>query len=127
MHITEGDNTPTVSFDAERGELHIKGRCVPADATGFFAPIISAVRDCRPVGKRLLIDVKLDYFNTSSAKNLLDLFKTAEQLLRKEILTRIVWHYLEGDEDLMESGQDYAALVSIPVELVEDKLPAKGK
>jgi len=127
MHVNEGDNTPMVRFDAEVGELQLRGRCVPADATGFFAPIISAVRDCRPTGKRLLIDVKLDYFNTSSAKNLLDLFKTAEQLLKKEIVPRIVWHYIEGDEDLMESGQDYAALVSIPVELVEDKLPAKGK
>jgi hypothetical protein len=127
MLIPEGDNTPMVNFDADASQLQLRGRCVPADATGFFAPIIAAVRDHRPRDQRFLIDVKLDYFNTSSAKNLLDLFKTAEQLLKKDIVTRIVWHYLEGDEDLMESGQDYAALISLPFDLVEDTAPARNK
>jgi hypothetical protein len=125
MYLAEGDNTPLVRFDQETSILTISGRCVPADASGFFAPIISLVRDLRPSEKRLLIEVKLDYFNTSSAKNLLDLFKTAESLLKRDIVTRIVWHYIEGDEDLMESGQDYAALISLPFELVMDPVPKK--
>ena len=34
---------------------------------------------------------------------------------------KILWHYEEEDEDMMESGEDFKKIIKVPIELVVAK------
>lgn len=63
------------------------------------------------------LTVRLEYFNTSSSKCLIDIFRKLEQLHYQETTVKVVWYYEDEDEDMKESGEDFRDLVSMPVVL----------
>ena len=63
------------------------------------------------------MNIQLEYFNTSSSKCILDDFKKLETLSGTSIT--INWYYEEDDEDMLEAGEDYQALVDIPFKMIE--------
>jgi hypothetical protein len=65
--------------------------------------------------------VKLEYFNTSTSKCLVEIFRNLESILDKSKV-RVEWHYEEEDEDMMESGKDFQHILKIPIELIESEL-----
>ena len=65
------------------------------------------------------VNVQLEYFNTSSSKCILDVFKKLESIIGKTNIT-INWHYEEDDEDMLEAGEDYQAIINIPFKMMEE-------
>src|SRR5690554_2073553 len=73
--------TPTVNFDANEGRLELKGRSIPENSVEFYNSLNEWIENYGKAPQKVTIfDVKLEYFNTSSSKCILDLFK----LLRSE-------------------------------------------
>ncbi len=118
----EGTNkTPKVLFNCETGVLEISGKSIPENSFGFYQPMLSWIDNysIQPIAKT---DVRiiLEYFNTSSSKCLLDIFRKLEILNKSgKSNINILWHYEADDEDMMEAGQDYNSLVDIPFQLVK--------
>lgn len=120
--IIEGTNkTPTVKFQGDSGVLEISGKSIPENSLGFYQPLYSWIDQYsnQPAGKTE-VKIMLEYFNTSSSKCLLDIFRKAENMKKagKSEVT-VLWHYEADDEDMMEAGQDYDALIDLPFTLVE--------
>ena len=66
------------------------------------------------------VDIVLEYFNTSSSKCILDVFKKLEKINEAGVVgVAINWHYEEDDEDMLEAGEDYQAIINIPFKMVE--------
>ena len=63
------------------------------------------------------MSVQLEYFNTSSSKCILDVFKKLETLSGTEVSVK--WYYEEDDEDMLEAGEDYEAIIDLPFEMIE--------
>jgi hypothetical protein len=62
--------------------------------------------------------VGLEYFNTSSSKCLLDIFRKLESLSKSgKSEIKVIWLYEEEDEDMMEAGDDYKTIVKLPFEI----------
>ena len=61
----------------------------------------------------------MEYFNTSSSKCILDLFKQLESLNNGETEVNVNWYYEEDDEDMAEAGEDYDAIISLPFKMIE--------
>jgi hypothetical protein len=47
----------------------------------------------------------------------LDVFKKLESVSGSEISVK--WHYEEDDEDMLEAGEDYEAIIDLPFEMIE--------
>jgi len=63
------------------------------------------------------LKVALEYFNTSSSKCLLDIFRKLEAINQSgRSNVKVSWVYDSDDEDMMEAGEDYQALVKVPFE-----------
>ena len=109
--------TPEVRFDASAGRLILSGRSIPENSIGFYRPVIDWVdgmvtsSNATPV----VVFVQLEYFNTSSSKCLLDLFKRLEKMESVEVH----WHYDSDDEDMLEAGEDYDHIVDLPFRFIE--------
>lgn len=111
--------TPTISFDSN-GKLELKGRSIPENSVEFYKQLNDWIDAYSNVpATSTIVDVKLEYFNTSSSKCILDLFKKLELLHRTGRDTVINWYYESDDEDMQEAGLDYKAILTIPFELVE--------
>lgn len=111
--------TPTVNFDAESGVLEIKGRSIPENAVEFYKPLVDWIGTYGDSAKAdTVVNIQLEYFNTSSSKCILDVFKKLESVNGKTNIT-INWHFEEDDEDMLEAGEDYQAIINIPFKMIE--------
>lgn len=109
--------TPTVEFNATNGELLLKGRSIPENSIEFYKPLIDWIENySAAAGGNTVLNVQLEYFNTSSSKCLLDVFKKLERISNP---VTIQWYYEEDDEDMLEAGEDYDAIIDIPFKMIE--------
>jgi hypothetical protein len=109
--------TPEVDFNSS-GELLLKGRSIPENSIEFYKPLIEWLETyAESPSSTTVLSVQLEYFNTSSSKCILDVFKKLESVSGSEI--SIKWHYEEDDEDMLEAGEDYDAIIDLPFEMIE--------
>lgn len=114
------EQTPLVHFQAN-GMLKIEGTSYPEDPMKFYTRVIDWIKELKNQNlARIELSVQLDYFNTSTSKLVLYIFKILENiyLLEKNDI-KIIWHYQKNDEDMVESGNDYASLLDVPFEMRE--------
>ncbi|MBK6830686.1 MAG: DUF1987 domain-containing protein [Flavobacteriales bacterium] len=121
MELQGTDKTPAVSFDPAAGVLSLTGCSIPENADRFFTPLYDVVeRYATDPAQRTTVRVTLTYFNSSSAKYLLDIFKRLEDLHASgRSRVQLEWRHAPGDLDMAEAGQDYRSLLEFPVKLVE--------
>jgi hypothetical protein len=120
LNLEGSPKTPTIEFNLDSGYLLIKGRSIPENSIEFYKPLIEALEEyknnCQSSTK---VDIQLEYFNTSSSKCILDVFKKLEAINSGNSEVVINWYYEEDDEDMLEAGEDYQAIISIPFKMIE--------
>lgn len=119
--VIEGSpKTPTIKFTPEEGKLLIQGRSIPENSIEFYRPLVEALESYSASPKaETKVDIILEYFNTSSSKCILDVFKKLEKINSESEGVTINWHYEEDDEDMLEAGEDYQAIINIPFKMIE--------
>ncbi|MFC2090080.1 DUF1987 domain-containing protein [Bacteroidota bacterium] len=119
--IIEGSaKTPTVKFDAKDGVIEIKGRSIPENSIEFYKPLVEWLEEYSSGPLALTqVNVQLEYFNTSSSKCILDVFKKLEAIHKGPNEVIINWHYEEDDEDMLEAGEDYESIIRVPFKMIE--------
>ncbi|MCF6366877.1 MAG: DUF1987 domain-containing protein [Bacteroidales bacterium] len=121
IEIKGNQDTPGVIFDKDNNVFLMTGRSFPADADSFYQPLLKWLEDFNKAGltKAVEFEVKLEYFNTASAKMLLDIFFKLEDISEAGFDIEILWYYLEDDEDMEEAGEEFNDIVEINFELIE--------
>lgn len=119
--VIEGSpKTPTIEFNPSNGNLLIKGRSIPENSIEFYKPLIEILDAYNQNSQtNTKVDIQLEYFNTSSSKCILDVFKKLEAINSGNSEVLINWYYEEDDEDMLEAGEDYQAIISIPFKMIE--------
>ena len=120
FYTEQSPKTPLIECNPTSGVFHIKGKSVPENTLQFYKPLFEWLDNYiqTPAGTTTL-NVQLDYFNTSSAKVLADLFKKMEDLgNRKKTDVLINWHYENIDEEMQEAGEGYRSITKVPFKLV---------
>ncbi|MGI6340112.1 MAG: DUF1987 domain-containing protein [Bacteroidales bacterium] len=119
--IIEGTpKTPTIKFDVSEGIFEIKGRSIPENSVEFYKPLIDWLDDYKetPLDKTV-VNIRLEYFNTSSSKCILDVFKKLEAIHKAKNDVVVNWFYEEDDEDMLEAGEDYESIIRVPFKMIE--------
>ncbi|MGC9374370.1 MAG: DUF1987 domain-containing protein [Bacteroidales bacterium] len=112
--------TPAVSFNAETGVIEIKGRSIPENSIEFYRPLVEWLEEYSKNPQKLTtVNIQLEYFNTSSSKCILDVFKKLESIKKARNDVIINWYYEEDDEDMLEAGEDYESIIRIPFKMIE--------
>lgn len=119
--IIEGTpKTPTIKFDAREGVFEIKGRSIPENSVEFYKPLNEWLDQYMQVPlDKTVVNIRLEYFNTSSSKCILDVFKRLESIHRSKHDVEINWFYEEDDEDMLEAGEDYDSIIKVPFKMIE--------
>lgn len=112
--------TPEINYSEENALIEIKGKSIPENHHTFYSPVFEWLEDfAASEPDNTKVNVYLEYFNTSSSKVLLKIFKTLEEISMKGKSIEIVWFYEEDDLDMKECGQDYSAMLNMPFKMIE--------
>lgn len=113
LEISATDLTPDVLLDATTRTFKFEGRSVSDNPEEFFKPIQAwfneYVKKPNPV---TVLVTRFEYVNTATQRELLNILKLLEPVAG----AKVVWQFLEDDEDMEECGQELAQLTSVAFE-----------
>lgn len=119
--ISPTDETPKVTLDPESNRFEFVGNSYPENSTKFYAPILGWLKEFTEQNEKfdLTVEFNFDYFNTSSAKYILEILRLIQEHFNKGNTCLIRWYYFEDDTDMLEAGEDYQSTISVPFEIIE--------
>jgi hypothetical protein len=130
LYIKPTPTSPEIHFSPKENIFIIRGTSSPEDVRALYYPVTEWIRifiDDILEGEitqfssssPLRMDADLDYFNSSSAKFLYDIFAELKRLPEAGIHVIVDWHYEKEDLDQKEAGADIATLVGMEFNFVE--------
>ena len=120
LEIKQTSNTPGITLDQTQGRFKFQGKSFPENTADFYEPVLNWLAEYgKTPNKNTTVEMQFDYFNTSSAKMILEVFKKIKEIkdAGSEVLVR--WKYLSMDEEMQEVGEEYEYMVDIPFEYIE--------
>lgn len=118
-------SSPTIDFDPDRHYLLIQGESRPEEVQNFYLPLLEWLsnygnhvqylgdKSSHPI--EVNFNFKLEYFNSSSAKYMMDIVKKLGKIDSEsdKVNVTINWHYEELDEDVFDAGKELQELVGV--------------
>lgn len=119
LYLNKTTRTPQIILDPSKEVFEIQGRSIPENSVDFYRPVMQWLEEYRrnPNEKTRLV-VRLEYFNTSSSKCLVDLLRKLEKIHLDGKQVELEWYYEEQDEDMKESGEDFKEILKIPIFMI---------
>ena len=119
FHIDPTADTPGVRFEKDDAVLEIYGRSLPENAFSFYEQLIQWAEEFRveDLPQNLVIRIKLDYFNSSSSRYILELLATMEKRYENKSHAHIEWFVDPEDELMIEKGEEYSNLLDFPLDI----------
>lgn len=119
LYLNKTTRTPQIILDPNKEVFEIQGRSIPENSVDFYHPVMQWVDQYRsnPNEKTRLV-VRLEYFNTSSSKCLIDILRKLEKIHLDGNKVEMEWYYEEKDEDMKESGEDFKEILKIPCYMI---------
>lgn len=117
LHIAATEETPEVRLNADGSVSVISGRSLPENAFDFYDPIIQWVKRFTATSSQpLILELRFQYFNSSSGRYLFELLHILEQSKYKQSY-KITWLADADDELMSEKGEELKSLCDIPFDV----------
>lgn len=118
IYLEHTEDTPRVEFIQEKNVYKISGKSLPENAVAFYLPLIDWLKKYGVEhNEPLTLDIRLDYFNTASAKQITKLLLILQDLSEK-LDINVRWFYLKEDTDILSSGLRFSRLIKVKMELI---------
>lgn len=119
LYLAKTSKTPEITFDPRNEVFEIVGRSIPENSFEFYRPVMEWLDAYQKEAVHFFnLIVKLEYFNTSSSKCLIDIFRKLEKMHANGHQVLIKWYFEEQDEDMKESGEDFRDILKVPLEMI---------
>jgi hypothetical protein len=114
FEIQASPRTPYLMLNAESHLIVLAGESYPEDTRKFYDVPMSTVHKYLEIDhpENVVCQFKLKYFNSSSAKVLLDLFMAIETAAERGNKLTIEWHYADDDDNMRELGEEFSEELS---------------
>jgi len=123
LHLEASEDTPKIYFEPEVEIYLLEGKSLPENAIDFYQPVFEWAQNffnSSEVPPNVVINFKLDYFNTASSKQIAKLLRIIENSPSSESVT-IKWYYDEEDTDMLKAGNRYNKLMNVYFEFIVNK------
>jgi len=118
LRIQATQSSPEILLNPE-GMIRIRGRSIHENMFEFFKPVEDWVNEyIKNPADLTCVDMSLEYFNSASAKLLIQLFQKISHVQLKNKKFIINWYYEEGDEDIFERGEYFSSVLKIPFNFI---------
>lgn len=103
LNIESTSTTPEIHIDYEKGYMKISGKSLLDDVADFYYPITQRVK----VIPNLVLDVDIEYLNSSSVFHLMVMITTELKL------SSVTWYHHKDDEDIQETGINIQEIIEV--------------
>ena len=121
--------TPDIWFSPGDNDFSIRGMSAPEDVRALYYPVIEWIEKFNGEIVRgdykifnetnpLTLKIDLNYFNSASAKFLLDILLELKKTSETGTPVVIEWYYEEDDIDMKEAGEDMSELVEMTLKYI---------
>ena len=88
----------------------LRGESFPENAVAFYSPVVSALMNylAETRDQDILIEFELRYFNSSSTKILLNVFRMLDQASSNDNRVQVNLRHDPDDDTVLEFGNDIA-------------------
>lgn len=124
--IERTTNSPHVYFNPDESRFEISGESRPPNVPLFFDELIRWLNDfslylsgSEDKKNPLEFNFDLEYFNSSSAKYILDFCRQIASLQTKRENVTVKWHYEADDIDMLEVGREMSRMAKMTFEYVQ--------
>lgn len=119
LRISPTKNSPDIILSPD-GTIRISGRSIHENVADFFAPVDEWIKEYIKVPADLTcVDMRLEYFNSASAKVFIHLLELLKHVTLKNKKFIFNWYYEDGDEDIFERGEYFAAILDVPFNFIK--------
>lgn len=129
LYLPPTELDPEFSFSPEEKTFRISGSSSPENVRATYEPAISwlseyrseLIKEKHPYAPEepMVLQIDLDYFNSSSAIFLFDIVMIVKTLRNEGIPARVTWAYDPADTDSLEAGEDLAILAEMDFEYIK--------
>ncbi|MBO7054530.1 MAG: DUF1987 domain-containing protein [Bacteroidales bacterium] len=121
LRIEETEDTPKVILDPENNVFSISGRSLPEDSVAFYTSVFDWLQQYAEVAEKDMdFEFFMEYFNTSSAKQIAKIFLLLEKLNDK-VFVQVIWRCKKDDVDMASSGMRFSKLLNLEFEVREEE------
>lgn len=128
--IEATEDSPKILFDTASNRFTISGESRPENAGKFYSPVINwivkfeettlAVKKSENKESSPLVFVfKLDYFNSTSAKYIMDILLILKKFAEQGYKINVEWHYDKRDDDMLDAGNEFSDTVDLKFDFIE--------
>jgi len=119
IHINKTKVSPEVILDPNTGYAEICGESYPENYLNFYRPVVDWLKKTVEDKREIEFNFKLDYFNTSSSKCILDILGILEKYNQEGGKVIVNWYY--NDDDMLEAGEDFLSDLNLPYKLISSQ------
>ena len=128
--VDSTDSTPKIILDPDNKVFEISGISRPENVRECYEPVIDWFEDFgnqlknyefSNSGELITFKIQLNYFNSASAKFILDVLMEINKLYNQGMNLKIDWHYDEGDDDMKEVGEELSEIVDFDFKYIEEE------
>lgn len=109
IRISPTERTPEINFDFTQNIFNITGESYPEDVNAFYDNIMEKLK-IHLAGlsdASVELNFELIYFNSSTAKILMELFDLMEETAEKGNKVVVNWIHEEDDDHMEELGEEF--------------------
>ncbi|MCB8964406.1 MAG: DUF1987 domain-containing protein [Bacteroidales bacterium] len=122
LHIEGRIDAPHINADGDKGHFEIIGKSLPEDAVEFYRPLERYIIEYAKAPQELtVIDLKLEYLNSSSSKKLLDIIGHIEKIAAEGYQVEVNWYQRDDDQDMIDEGIEFAHMTSLKINFVPEQ------
>lgn len=117
VSILSNEDLPSFLIKYEDGYIEIAGRSIPNTPMKFYNNVLQEIDKYIPFAKEVTtFHFKLDYFNTSSHRYLVEILRKLNTLNKNQKTFHVIWYYSENDLDHKEIGEIMSKFLSLDFE-----------
>ena len=120
LNIEGGKKNPQVAFEPYSGVMVMSGKSSLENPAKFYDPIVEWLGEYgKQPSPKTIFRMKLEYFNSSSSKLMMKIFRTLESMHKGEkTQCTIEWYYDEMDGSMLEAGEDFESMLKMDFEYI---------
>ncbi len=119
LHLDPTQNTPLINCDSKTNIITIEGESRPENVRAFYSSLFEWIDNYEKLiyyavslssnEKKIELNFKLEYFNSSSLKIFMELIDKLQKIEKGSDKIKLVinWHHEEDDEDILDSGKEF--------------------
>lgn len=120
IELPKTDDKPWVLLDQEENIFEIGGKSLPENSIEFYTPIKEWFLEyLKQPNKETHFVCKFEYFNSSSARRILEILVLLKSISLTENKIKVSWYHEKGDLLLQRKGQEMLRILEIPFEILE--------